>query len=103
MLILGLTLRQTVLLIISGIGFIFSSVWILNGIYYVSSYTITKLNSTSSIVVGDSVKFGGTFQVPLFLFLSLTGLVLMFMGVFDVLHFKVQRESFGGIIDEEDE
>ena len=83
LMLIGFFKKQNLLTIFSGIGFILIGIFMLQGVNYITGSTITEIDSLTTTQVFATAAWHSEYAVPIFIFLSLFGLMLIIISALD--------------------
>ena len=85
LMLIGFFKKQVLLSIFSGIGFVLMGVFFLQGVTYVTDATFTDANWTTTNMVEHTAVWHSTYAVPIFIFLSLFGVMIIIISVLEYM------------------
>jgi TRAP-type C4-dicarboxylate transport system permease small subunit len=83
LMLIGFFRKQILLSVFSGIGFVLIGLFIMQGVTYVSDATFTASNWTTTEMVQHTEVWHSTYATPIFIFLTLFGLMLIVISVME--------------------
>jgi len=85
LMLIGFFRKQVLLSVFSGIGFVLIGVFFLQGVTYVTDATFTDANWTTTNMVEHTAVWHSTYATPIFIFLSLFGVMLIIISVLEFM------------------